>query len=175
MWTYGNPVRTIFGAGQFARLPELIADRPYALVTYPDGPFAELAASLEASAGAPVLKIDDVQPNPDFALLKRQCIRISAREEKVEVIVALGGGSVIDSAKVFAAADGDFQKVARFLETKEGVEDLAFLPIIAIPTTAGTGSEVTCWATVWNEAQGKKYSLAPSLPLPRDRARRPHF
>ncbi|MEM1200644.1 MAG: phosphonoacetaldehyde reductase [Pseudomonadota bacterium] len=76
------------------------------------------------------------------------------------VRVEFGGGSVIDTTKVFAAADGDFARVARFLETGIGAEALSATPIIAVPTTAGTGSEVTCWATVWNEADGKKFSLA---------------
>jgi phosphonate metabolism-associated iron-containing alcohol dehydrogenase len=71
---------------------------------------------------------------------------------------------VIDSAKVFAAAGGDFARVKTYLETQQGAERLAAIPIIAVPTTAGTGSEVTCWGTVWDEANGKKYSLAgPSL------------
>lgn len=159
MWNYQNPVNVVFGDGQFRGLSELIAGRRYALVTYPDPPFAELAKALARQAGEPVLTIEDVAPNPDYELLKIQSARFADHEE-IEVIVALGGGSVIDSAKVFAAAGGSFDRVATFLETKEGAEAFSFLPIIAVPTTAGTGSEVTCWATVWNEAQGKKYSLA---------------
>ncbi len=160
MWTYSNPVKTIFGREQFLKLPELIAGRRYALITYPDAPFEALAAKLESLAGAPALTIDDVAPNPDYELLRTQSARFSEAGSRIDVVVALGGGSVIDSAKVFAAAGGDFDRVARYLETKDGADALSFLPIIAVPTTAGTGSEVTCWATVWNESQGKKYSLA---------------
>ncbi|WP_306114551.1 MULTISPECIES: iron-containing alcohol dehydrogenase PsrA [unclassified Roseovarius] len=164
MWTYSNPVNVTFGSGTFEKIADLINGRRYALVTYPEPPFAALSEKLQAAAGAPVLTISDVAPNPDYTLLQDQCARFAENIETIEVIVALGGGSVIDSAKVFAAANGDFGHVARYLETKTGADALSFLPVLAVPTTAGTGSEVTCWATVWNEAQGKKFSLAhPSL------------
>ncbi|MEM9633318.1 MAG: iron-containing alcohol dehydrogenase PsrA [Pseudomonadota bacterium] len=166
MWTYSNPVQVIFGAGQFDDLANLIGGRRYALITYPDPPFAELASALAASAGAPAFVISDVAPNPDYERLAEQSSRFSGGNRKVDVIVALGGGSVIDSAKVFAAAGGDFSRVSRFLETQEGAGAFSFLPIIAVPTTAGTGSEVTCWATVWNERTGKKYSLSHSRLYP---------
>lgn len=159
MWNYQNPVNVIFGDGQFRSLADLIGGRQYALVTYPEPPFAKLARTLARHAGEPVLTIEDVAPNPDYELLRTQSARFADHGD-IEVIVALGGGSVIDSAKVFAASGGSFDRVATFLETKEGADAFSFLPIIAVPTTAGTGSEVTCWATVWNEAQSKKYSLA---------------
>ncbi len=159
MWAYKNPVNVLFGEDEFSRLPDTIGGRRYALVTYPEAVFAELADKLARTAGEPVVKISDVAPNPDYELLRVQCDRFAVAED-VDVIVAIGGGSVIDSAKVFAAAGGDFNRIVRFLETKEGEDELSFLPIVSVPTTAGTGSEVTCWATVWNEAAAKKYSLA---------------
>ncbi|WP_299841777.1 iron-containing alcohol dehydrogenase PsrA [uncultured Roseovarius sp.] len=160
MWEYKNPVRILFGNGRFASLAALIAGRSYALVTYPDAPFQALSQKLIEAAGAPLLVIEDIAPNPDCRLLDGQAARFATLTAQPEVIVALGGGSVIDSAKVFAAAAGDFSKVRRFLETKEGEAALSAIPIIAVPTTAGTGSEVTCWATVWDEESGRKYSLA---------------
>ena len=81
-------------------------------------------------------------------------------KNKPEVIVALGGGSVIDSAKVFSAAANGFENIKNFLETKKGGEDLSSTPIIAVPSTSGTGSEVTCWATIWDKKNSRKYSLA---------------
>ena len=72
--------------------------------------------------------------------------------------MALGGGSVIDAAKVLAAASGDFDRVRQFLQTGMGADALGRTPIIAVPTTSGTGSEVTSWATVWDT--NKKQILA---------------
>src|SRR6202042_2718690 len=116
--------------------------------------FDELARGVEKTAGQSVLLIRGVAPNPDYRLLMPQTGRFAALKRQPEVIIAHGGGSVIDSAKVFAAAGGDFGKVKTFLETQKGAEQLSAIPIIAVPTTAGTGSEVTCWGTVWDEANG---------------------
>lgn len=164
VWTYSNPVKIEFGVGAFLKLADLIAGRRYALVTYGEPYFDDLADRLAEAAGPSVLTIRDVAPNPDYRLLTDQTSRFAGLAATPEVIVALGGGSVIDSAKVFAAATGDFEKVRTYLETQKGAEKLSATPIIAVPTTAGTGSEVTCWGTVWDEASCKKYSLArPNL------------
>jgi len=160
MWTYRNPVRVTFGVGAFDTTGKAVAGRSYALVTYPDAPFKALADRLARSAGAPCLIIDDVAPNPDFRLLDAQCRRFAGPERAPEVIVAIGGGSVLDTAKILAAAGGNFAVVRRYLEDAEGDDTLGSVPIIAVPTTAGTGSEVTCWATAWDQVGQRKFSLA---------------
>lgn len=164
MWTYANPVGIAFGAGAFAQVPAAIGTRRFAVVTYPEPPFTDLTARLADAAGDPALTIADIAPNPEFETLRAQTARFAELGTPPDVIVAIGGGSVIDSAKVFAAAAGDFGRVQRFLEHKEGGDALTAVPIIAVPTTAGTGSEVTCWATVWDAQAGRKHSLArPNL------------
>lgn len=159
MWSYGNPVDIRFGTGSFNMLAEMLKGRRYALITYPEPAFRSLAVRLAESAGAAVLVIGDVAPNPDFILLAEQCARFGRLERPVEAIVAVGGGSVIDSAKVFSAASGNFNNIRRFVEHKTGGDKLSAIPIIAVPTTAGTGSEVTCWATIWDRTGKQKYSL----------------
>jgi alcohol dehydrogenase len=56
--------------------------------------------------------------------------------------------------------------VRRYLVDKVPLDTSAIVPIIAVPTTSGTGSEVTHWATVWDSANGNKYSLAHPLLYP---------
>ncbi|MBZ9716215.1 phosphonoacetaldehyde reductase [Mesorhizobium sp. AD1-1] len=160
MWSYRNPVDVRFGRGSFSRLSDAIGGRRYALVTYGEPYFRTLSAELEAKAGKPVLVIDDIAPNPDIAQLEPQTARFAGLGAEPEVVVALGGGSVIDSAKVFAAARGDFAVMDAYLKKRAGAETISPWPLIAVPTTAGTGSEVTCWGTVWDNAGGVKFSLA---------------
>lgn len=160
VWSYRNPVDVRFGQGSFAVLAELLAGRSYALVTYGEPYFRSLAEELQKSAGIPLLTIDDIAPNPDIARLREQTARFTALAKQPEAIVALGGGSVIDSAKVFAAARGDFAAMENYLRKQADAATLSPWPLIAVPTTAGTGSEVTCWGTVWDNAAGVKHSLA---------------
>lgn len=159
MWSYHNPVAITFGDGCFDSLATTVAARPYLLVTYPDPHFAALTERLTRRLGPPAGMVTDVSPNPDIADLVRQSSGIAAQEAQPEVVLALGGGSVIDSAKVLAAASGSFATVETLLSGGGAPEGWKPLPLIAIPTTAGTGSEVTCWATVWDREASLKRSL----------------
>ena len=160
IWNYQNPVSINFGEGIFDKIHQFIGGRNYALITYSDDQFTSYTHSLIKTSGKPALLINDIAPNPDFELLSVQAKLYSEIKNKPEVIVALGGGSVIDSAKVFSAAENGFKNIKSFLETKKGGQDLSSTPIIAVPSTSGTGSEVTCWATIWDKKNSRKYSLA---------------
>lgn len=165
MWQFHNPVRIRFGAGRFEDLREVIGGRRYGLVSYDEAPFDELCARLRHMAGPPVIQITDVTPNPDMASLAQQAARIAGLPVGPEVLVAIGGGSVIDSAKVFAvSAHHGFDAIRSSLEMGNTSGLSQAMPIIAVPTTAGTGSEVTPWGTAWDKDRAAKYSLAlPSL------------
>jgi len=159
VWTFNNPVNIRFGAGALEGIGELIGGRSYGLVTYGEPAFAGIADRVQRAAGAPSVTVDTVVPNPHFDTLSEACALYGQAPTPPGVIVAVGGGSVIDTAKVLAAANGDFASVQYFLETRQGAEALAAVPVIAVPTTAGTGSEVTNFATVWDLGASKKYSL----------------
>jgi phosphonate metabolism-associated iron-containing alcohol dehydrogenase len=166
VWQFSNPVEIIFGIGSFDSITDLINGRPYCLVTYDEPYFNGLCVKLVEKAGQPEAIINNITPNPDFETLAVSCQQFAKNVSSDTVIIALGGGSVIDAAKVLASSNNGFESVRQFLETGKGEEHLAAYPIIAIPTTAGTGSEVTCWATVWDTQAQKKYSLAREVLYP---------
>ncbi len=162
MWSFHNPVRITFGDGALAKIAAVLEGRSYVLVTYGEPHFRDITTQVAAAAGRPLDVIDEVLPNPDFVSLAKSCARLGALAKTPEAIVALGGGSVIDTAKVLSASAGDFERVRRYLVDPQDREMLGSVPIIAIPTTAGTGSEVTRWASVWDTDAGRKYSLSHS-------------
>lgn len=160
MWTYENPVKICFGNGALESVCDIIDGRPFCLVTYDESYFNTLVLRLVASAGKPALIVNNITPNPDFNTLVESCRLFAESASDDMVIVAIGGGSVIDAAKVLAASNNGFEPVRSYLETGKGENQLGAYPIIAIPTTAGTGSEVTQWATVWDTDSQIKYSLS---------------
>ena len=91
------------------------------------------------------------QSNPT-PRLRRSGYRVDARVEEIDRIVGVGGGSVIDVAKVLslALADRSRELGARFLDPDTRGKTSQPIPMVAVPTTAGTGSEVTPFATVWD-------------------------
>jgi alcohol dehydrogenase len=160
-WSYHNPVQLRFGAGQLNELPALVEHRPALLVTSHGFTRRGLTGQIrKLLAQAPVNVLDDVQPNPDLAAIEQACASLAS--EPIDVIVALGGGSAIDTAKAlsFALPARDPGLLRAHFEAGAALPDVAPLPVIAIPTTAGTGSEVTPFAAIWDRQRAKKYSLA---------------
>lgn len=160
MWTFENPVEIRFGKGVFDSVGDIIHGRSFCLVTYNESYFKTLANRLIGTAGKPASIINNITPNPNFNTLTESCRQFADYADEDMVIIALGGGSVIDAAKVLASSNSGFAPVREYLETGAGEKRLGANPIIAIPTTAGTGSEVTRWATVWDTKSQKKYSLS---------------
>ena len=151
-WSYFNPVNIKFNVSANTEL----RGYRYAVVTYDEPYFANICKELEDLVGPAECTINDVQPNPDCQILHDQSERLNSKVTNIELIVALGGGSVIDTAKMLSASTLGFSKVLDFVTNEKKELNLPSIPIIAVPTTAGTGSEVTCWATIWDETEQKK-------------------
>lgn len=90
------------------------------------------------------------------------------RAHRADVVVTIGGGSVMDAGKAAAtlsiSPDPTPQSVVRMCAEEAGTEGVP--PIIALPTTPGTGAEATPFATIWHRDQGRKLSLRGSALQP---------
>lgn len=118
-----------------------------------------------AKAGARMLALyASVDPNPTIDSILEAVQKIGKTD--AASIVAIGGGSVLDSAKGIAAQFVAPQGwlAAHLRNGASFPEPFRPLPLIAVPTTAGTGSEATMWATIWDGPSGLKHSLShPAL------------
>jgi phosphonate metabolism-associated iron-containing alcohol dehydrogenase len=159
---YFNPVQSVYGAGALQSLPQLLAGRQAALVTFPEARAIGLLGRLEqVLQGHLACVIDQVRPNPDVAELAATWEQFWHAHPDVQVIVAVGGGSAIDTAKALMVGNesGNFHDLVAGLAGEKAFLPTRFKTLIAVPTTAGTGSEVTPWATIWDRERQKKYSL----------------
>ena len=101
--------------------------------------------------------LGNVTPNPSFNHC--QMIINSLLNKNFDGIVAIGGGSVMDTAKVIKAYySTKISKISELIKIKKPYDNK--FKSIFIPTTHGTGSEVTMWGTIWNMKEGKKYSIS---------------
>ncbi len=110
-----------------------------------------------------IIVFDEVEPDPSIELVSKAVDL--AKREKVDAVIGLGGGSPIDTAKVAAALVTNTKDISAYF----GIDLLEkeALPIIAIPTTAGTGSEVTPIAILSDEASQLKKGIVSSKIIPR--------
>lgn len=161
-WQYHNPVEIIFGVGKLSCLHSSVGNRNVVVISDPY--FAKIGGrdDLRKLLGSSlVATFDGVQPNPTFSSSKRAFQKI--KQFKYDIIIALGGGSSIDTAKAVAAIGASGHEAWIEDHLKRGApfpQPFNPKPIITIPTTAGTGSEVTMWATIWDMDEKKKYSIS---------------
>ena len=123
--------------------------------------------------GIPYQVFSDVQSDPTLACAKEGAELM--RSFQPDVIIALGGGSAMDAAKImwvlYEHPDADFADMAmRFLDIRKRTYEFPEMGekayFIAVPTSSGTGSEVTPFAVITDEATGAKYPLADYQLLP---------
>lgn len=157
-FVYYNPTRIYFGNEQLVHLGEEV--KKYgsrAILVYgggsikKNGLYDKIMEVLRES-GIEVAECAGIEPNPQYTSVNRAA-KI-CRENQCDVVIGVGGGSVIDASKVIAQAnfyDGDCWD----LVTKRVTEERA-LPLIAIPTMASAGSENDAWAVISNSDTNEK-------------------
>jgi alcohol dehydrogenase class IV len=166
------PTDLHFGHGVLAKLPEQVRSLGgYGALVVTDAGVVKTgvigrAEELLKSAGLTVAVYDGVQADSGSGLITEATMRLG--EAGLDVVVGIGGGSSIDTAKavaVLATSGGSILDYVGFntVRTKP-------LPVVAIPTTAGTGSEVSLWSVFTDDARALKvaiggFSIYPSVAL----------
>ncbi len=168
------PVDIQFGAGLLKELGQLASAHGKCafLVTMPEMVLLGLAERAQQSleqAGIKVVLFDQVSPEPKSGDMESAAN--AARESKADLVIGLGGGSAIDVAKAVAigathpAPIWDYVNLSN--RPPKPVDAQATLPVIAIPTTAGTGSEVTPYSVVTNSETVQKGTIKEAAIFPR--------
>ena len=171
-WNYPTAIR--FGAGRVAELPEICRslgiERPL-LVTDPGLaalPIVHRALARSEEAGLVTRLFSKIKPNPVGADVERGlAVYADGRHDGV---IAFGGGSALDVGKVIAFMSGQSRPLWDF-EDKEDwwtrADEAGIAPVIAVPTTAGTGSEVGRAGVILDEAEGVKKIIFHPKMMPR--------
>ena len=170
---YFMPTRVVFGCGSFHELKELPMPGKKALIVISGGKSmerlgycAELERQLHEMDIATCL-YNKVRPNPTRDSVMEGAAM--AREAGCDFLVALGGGSTVDAAKamsVMATNPGDYWDYVRAGSGKGQPITVKPLPVVAISTTSGTGSETDPWAVISNEERGEKVGYGGDLMYP---------
>lgn len=159
MWTFLLPTRVTFGDGASAGLPDAVSrlgTRPLLVTDRTLAGLSHIQALLGRLPDAPAFV--DVEPNPTVANVDALAARV--REYGTDILVAVGGGSALDCAKAAACLSRSGATSVRPFHSEGRAFGPARLPLIAIPTTAGTGSEVTPFAVLNDPEKGVKGPIA---------------
>jgi alcohol dehydrogenase class IV len=170
-FNYYQPTEIRFGNGRLSEVGRAVSQwgKRCLLVTVPEFPeFSRLyvrVKNLLWEAGLDVAHFDGVIPNPTTEVITAGA-RL-AREHGADVVLGLGGGSSMDSAKAIAVEATHPGTAWDYLFFREKQPTEKTLPVVTVTTTSGTGSQVTQVAVVTNLAQKNKSALYNSILYPK--------
>ena len=168
-FVFHNPTKILFGQDTIPSIgPETAALGKKALMVYGQGSikkntiYDQVTKSLQ-DAGVTIVEHSGVQSNPVLSHV-HQGIRL-AKKNKIDVIVAVGGGSVIDSAKAIAAGALVEHNVWKFFTGRNSIKEA--LPLSCVLTLAASGSEMNSGMVITNEETNQKFGFANKHLYPR--------
>ena len=140
-FVYTQPVKIFFGAGKFRMLPEILAELGLRRCVAVCDPFlAEAVHELREGCGAVCAVFSGVEPNPQLS--GAAAVAELIRQHEADGVVGIGGGSTLDTAKFAAAIARENGRAEDFFRGALPFPS-SHIPVVTVPTTAGTGSEVT--------------------------------
>lgn len=165
-FTYANPVKIIFGKGSIHKIKEEIAKDQKVLILYgggsikKNGVYSQVVSALE---GYKVFEFSGIEPNPHYETCMKAVELI--KKEKIDFLLSVGGGSVLDATKFIAAAtlyDGESWKIL-----SEAALVHRALPFGSVITLPATGSEMNNGGVITKAATQEKlaFSTAYTFPL----------
>jgi len=159
IWTFKIPTTITFGEGAVRQLRQIAASLGARPLLVADRDLVRLplwSRIQEALPGIPAFS--DVTPDPTVGTV--DALAALLRDQRHDLVVAVGGGSAMDCAKAGAClAAGELPSI-RAVHSEGVALDPARLPLIAVPTTAGTGSEVTPFAVLNDPEKQRKGPIA---------------
>ena len=168
-FAYRMPTKILFGKGQIANIRREIAEDARILMTYGggsilrNGVYDQVRDALE---GHTMFQFGGIEPNPTYETLQ-EAIQL-AREERIDFLLAVGGGSVIDGTKFVAAAlrfEGDPWDILEQRSPRVELRDA--VPLGCVQTLPATGSEMNPNAVISRGETGDKLDFASPLVVPR--------
>lgn len=166
---YFQPTKIKFGKGRLDELGEIAKEfgDKCLLVTTADEvlqPLYDRVKKILSNAGMEVAHFDGVQPNPTVKDNTKGAEL--AKKTDPDVVIGVGGGSSMDSAKAIAVEATHKGTTWDYLHFRDTQPSAATLPIISVPTTSGTGSQVTQVAVVTNSEERNKSAIFNSQIFP---------
>lgn len=160
-WNFSLPVKILFGRGRVHEVVELTKNMGKGLLICDRFLVDDMAMQLKKEAQGRIIGIFcDLSPNPTVQEVDGCCEVI--RKENVDYLIAMGGGSVMDLAKASSVISfGEWN--AREYHTGGKPLPQKSIPVFALPTTAGTGSEVTCVSVLTDREKEIKAPLLSPL------------
>lgn len=167
-YQFQTPTKIISGIGSTAEIIKELNDlhaKKVLLITDPglvQAGVAQQVVEMLKQAAVEVEIFDAVEPDPSIQVATKAAEM--AKNVKANVLIALGGGSAIDTAKSAALLVTN----GGYLKDYAGVNKVVkpILPLIAVPTTAGTGSEVTIFAVMSDPEKQEKFTISSALIAP---------
>ncbi len=164
-----NPTRIIFGEGTIAKIKKLIPRKARVLMLYGGGSIKKNSVYLQVADALRkhvLFEFAGIEPNPDYATLMKAVK--SVKKNKIDFLLAVGGGSVIDGAKFIAVAarykgEDPWDILAQGL----GSTIKKALPIGVVLTLPATGSEMNHNSVISNRAKGQKLSFGSEKVYPK--------
>jgi phosphonate metabolism-associated iron-containing alcohol dehydrogenase len=158
---FNHPTQAVNHKAELYEVLDLDPYQNFGIITSPSLRNQQSFLDLQEFLGhRQICLIDDVSPNPSLQELSTYLLKVETCG--IDHLIAVGGGSVIDTSKVLAKyiPNQSVKNLTKVLIDNKNVSQLQkALRLSTIPTTAGSGSEFTSFATIWDKSTNTKFSL----------------